>query len=75
MVYQSQKARNRPAYIATLVGIIPVLYLSILIAPYMEDGLVGLVQHYSEINFFKPVWTDQTPQTMFVCLVIYLLLP
>lgn len=72
MVYQSQKARNRPAYIATLVGIIPVLYLSILIAPYMEDGLVGLVQNYSEINFFHPVWTDRTPQTMFVCLVIYL---
>lgn len=71
MVYQSKKSRDRPLYIAAIAGILPVSYLGVLIAPYVDDGLIGLLQHYSEIQLFNPVWVEDTPKTVIICLMIY----
>lgn len=43
-----------------------------LIAPYMDNGLIGLMQNYEKIEFSHPVWTEGTPKTILVCLLIYL---
>ena len=71
MVYQSKKSRDRPLYIAAAVGILPAAYLGVLIAPYMGEGLAGLLRHYSEIQLLHPVWVEDTPKTVFLCLLIY----
>lgn len=70
MIYQSKRARDRPLYAVSVLGIFGVIYLAVLIAPYSDGGLIGVLQHLGEISF-KPIWTEGTPKVILVCLVVY----
>ena len=34
--------------ILSIVGIIPVIWLSLLIAPYVDEGLVGIIKNFGK---------------------------
>ena len=71
MVYQSRKTRSRPLYVMAALGVLPAAYLGVLIAPYLNEGLVGIFRHYEEIDLFHPVWVEDTPRAVLLCLLVY----
>lgn len=57
------------------LGIIPVIWLSLLIAPYTADGLVGIVKNFSAIleNPFHISLCEGSLKTVLVLLLVYAL--
>lgn len=55
--------------------IIPIIWLAILIAPYMDQGLMYALPHFSEaINHpFNLQWSDYTFKTITIFMIAYLL--
>ena len=55
------------------LGIIPVVWLGLLIAPYLEDGLIGLVQQFGTImqNPFRIVLCEDSVKAVLVLLLSY----
>ena len=49
----------RTKFILCLVGIIPVIWLALLMAPYMDEGIPGVIKHINEIT--------QAPLTITLC--------
>ena len=76
MQYQNKKARDRPYYIAMVIGYGIVAYVSIALTPYVQDGLIELWKRWEEISFSPTAlsWTEDTPKTLLVCLLIYTLI-
>lgn len=66
---------SRINIILYLVGIIPVIWLSLLIAPYTTDGLVGIVENFSVImdNPFHISLCDDSLKTVLILLLVYAL--
>ena len=56
-----------------LFGMIPCIWLAILLAPYIDKGLVELMRVFPIIisNPFKITWISTTPKTIFLFLIIY----
>lgn len=58
-----------------ILGIIPVIWIAILIAPYIDEGLIGVINNFSEItnNLFNLVWCENSIKTIliFVCIYIF----
>lgn len=56
-----------------LFGIIPVIWLGLLIAPCMKDGLMGLVENFGTMmqNPFKIVLCEDSLKTVLILLLIY----
>lgn len=55
-------------------GLIPVIWLALIAAPYMYDGLFNAVANISEAieSPFSFVWCDDSLRTIFIFLIIYL---
>ena len=41
--------KDKSKYLIILIGIIPVIWLALLIAPYKNDNLISLLSNYNEI--------------------------
>ena len=56
-----------------LFGMIPCIWLAILLAPYIDKGLVELMRVFPIIisNPFEITWISTTPKTIFLFLIIY----
>lgn len=56
-----------------LFGIIPVVWLGLLIAPCMKNGLMGLVENFGTVmqNPFKIVLCENSLKTVLILLLIY----
>lgn len=57
------------------LGIVPVIWLSLLVAPYTADGIVGIVRNFSEImdNPFHISFCEDSLKTVLVLLLVYAL--
>ena len=67
---------NKEIAILFIVGIIPVIWLGLLIAPYIDDGLIGIVKNTSTIvnNPLHIIFCNNSIRSIFVLLLIYGLL-
>ena len=57
------------------VGVIPVIWFSVLIAPSVNGGFFNVVEDFSMImeNPFSIVWCEDSLKTIFICVFIYTL--
>ncbi len=58
-----------------VLGVIPVIWLALLLAPYMSQGLFSAVAHVSDImnSPFSMEWNEYSLKTVIVFILIYLL--
>ena len=65
--------RDKYKYIIILIGIIPVIWLGLLIAPYKNGGLISLLSNYNEIfnNPFNIVICEDSLKTVLFFVFIY----
>lgn len=58
-----------------IIGIIPIIWLALLLAPYIKDGLVGIVQNGSMAisQPFKITLVENSIRTVLIFLLIYIL--
>ena len=58
-----------------LLGIIPVIWIGLLIAPYIDKGLFNIIKDFSEITGspFKIIICDNSLKTVIVLILIYFL--
>ena len=58
-----------------LLGIIPVIWIGLLIAPYIDKGLFNIIKDFSEITEspFKIIICDNSLKTVIVLILIYFL--
>ncbi len=59
--------------ILSIIGIIPVTWLGLFIAPYRKDGLAEIIKHLSEFfnNPFQITFTEDSVTTVLLLLLIY----
>lgn len=64
---------SKQSIILYLFGVIPVVWLGLLIAPSMKDGLLGLVQQFGTImqNPFKIELCEDSVKAVLVLLLAY----
>lgn len=57
------------------IGIIPVIWLALLIAPYFKGGLIEIIKHSNDImnNPFNIVFTENSIRTILIFLLIYIM--
>lgn len=62
-------------FILFVLGVIPVIWLGLLFAPYMNQGLFSAVAHLSDMinSPFSIEWNEYSLKTVIVFLLIYLL--
>lgn len=65
--------RDKSKYIIILIGIIPVIWLGLLIAPYKNGGLISLLSNYNEIfnNPFNIIICEDSLKTVLFFVFIY----
>ena len=65
--------KDKSKYIIILIGIIPVIWLGLLIAPYKNGGLISLLSNYNEIfnNPFNIVICEDSLKTVLFFVFIY----
>lgn len=58
-----------------ILGLIPVIWFSLLIAPYAKDGLAGIVRNFSSVteNPFHISFCDDSPKTVLIFICAYAL--
>lgn len=58
-----------------VLGLIPVIWFSLLIAPYAKDGLAGIVRNFSSVteNPFHISFCDDSPKTVLIFICAYAL--
>ena len=66
---------KKVAKIFYIIGIIPIIWISLLIAPYIDGGLVNIIKNGSLAfsNPFKIIFTGNSIKTVFIFLLIYIL--
>jgi len=59
--------------IISIIGIIPTIWLALLLAPYIEDGILGIVKNLNSITAkpFNIVICENSIETIFLFLLIY----
>lgn len=64
---------KRSAIILSLVGVVPVVWLALLIAPSVDGGLVEIVKNLSLSidNPFNIVWCEESLKTVLILLLCY----
>lgn len=64
---------NRVNYILLILGIVPVIWLALLFAPYMNDGLLGIIKGFPIAlnNPLKITYCENSIKTIFLLLLIY----
>lgn len=58
-----------------ILGILPVTWIAILIAPYIKGGVINIVNNISAIssNPFNIIWCENSIKTILVLICIYVL--
>ncbi|MEI3401831.1 MAG: hypothetical protein V8R51_05755 [Clostridia bacterium] len=58
-----------------MLQIIPVVGLAILIAPYINDGIVGVINNLTEIarQPFNLIWCENSLKIVSICICFYIL--
>ena len=66
---------KKVAKIFYIIGIIPIIWISLLIAPYIDGGLINIIKNGSLAfsNPFKIILTENSIKTILIFLLIYLL--
>ena len=64
---------RRNTIILILTGIVPVIWIALLIAPYMENGLIDILNNINNINLFSVELSENSLKTIFIFLLIYFL--
>lgn len=74
------KAMNREnetkgLFVLCLIGVIPVIWFAILIAPYLEEGLFGIVNQFKNIMEYpmKLRWCEDSMKTVLIFLSVYVM--
>ena len=64
---------NRYRLIFILLGVIPVTWAAILVAPFLSDGLAGILRGFTDgmSNPFTVKWCDDSLKTILIFLLIY----
>ncbi len=62
---------NKVPYWLYALGLIPVIWFALLIAPYSSQGLGKIISEFSNINYFKITWTENSLKTIFLFCLIY----
>jgi len=62
---------NKVPYWLYALGLIPVIWFALLIAPYSSQGLGKIISEFSNINYFKIMWTENSLKTIFLFCLIY----
>lgn len=67
---------KRIARILYIIGIVPIIWLALLLAPYINGGLIEIVKNGSIAlsNPFKITLVENSLKTIFVFLLIYVLI-
>ena len=67
--------RDKSKYIIIIIGIVPVIWLGLLIAPYINNGLIGLLSNYNKIfdNPFNIIICDNSLKTVLFFVFVYLI--
>ena len=64
---------RRETIILVLIGIVPVVWIALLIAPYIENGLIDILNNINNINPFSVELCENSLKTIFIFLLIYFL--
>ena len=69
MMQDNKKARK----IFYIIGIIPVIWLALIIAPITKGGIVNIVKNFDVAiaNPFNIVWCESSLKTILIFLLIY----
>ena len=62
---------NKIPYWVYALGLIPTIWLALLIAPIKEKSLFEIIKEFNNINFFKMNWTQDSFKTIFLFSLIY----
>lgn len=65
---------SRPYLLVYALGLIPVIWLALMIAPYMDGGIPSLISNMNQAfaNPFAIQWCEDTPRTIVIMCLIYL---
>lgn len=62
---------NKISYWLYIIGLIPIIWLALLIAPYSDGGLSVLLENINKIDYHKIVWHENSLKTIFLFCIIY----
>lgn len=67
---------KKVAKILYIIGIIPIIWISLLLAPYTDGGIVNIVKNSNVIfsNPFNILFTEDSIKTILIFMIIYILL-
>ena len=56
------------------MGIIPIIWLAVLIAPYTNEGIIVIIEQFSSIMSkpFNFIWCENSLRTILIFLAIYI---
>ena len=62
-------------YIMYVLGSIVVIWIAVLVAPYISGGLIGIIENFSIVmdNPFDITWCEDSLKTILIFLLIYIL--
>ncbi len=63
---------NKIPYWVYSLGLIPTIWLALLIAPIKEKSLFVIIKEFNNINFFRITWTQDSFKTIFLFSIIYI---
>lgn len=65
---------KKTAIILSICGIIPVIWIALLIAPSVDGGLAQIMKDFSNVlnNPFNITWCNNSLRVLFICLLIYI---
>ena len=61
-------------YLLYFIGVIPIIWLALLIAPITEGGLVSIFNNFGNVfnNPFNILWSENSIKTILIFLLIYI---
>ena len=58
--------------ILSLIGALFVIWLSLIIAPFIDEGLFEILDNLSKASFTNITWCDNSLKTVFILLIVYI---
>ena len=62
---------NKNPYWIYIVGLIPIIWIALLVAPLNANSLFEIVSEINNINYFNITWTENSLKTIFLFTLIY----
>ena len=64
---------NRSLHIFLILGVIPVIWAALMVAPFISEGMLGIFNGFASgmNNPLSVRWCDDTPKTILIFLLIY----